>query len=180
MGDGPDVSRDTVMLTYGELADRLGIDVQSARRRALRHRWPKTKGNDGRARVAVPETVLATAGVTVAATHATLPTTVLPTPPVGVAVTPELLSRLLSQMDELGELRERLGRAEGERDAAQAEAAALRADVARLREAMVAERERANAALERAAQAEGRLAAGSPTVRAVKAWRAFLVRRKGP
>ncbi len=48
MDEGSDVSRDTVMLTYEELATRLGIDVQSARRRVLRHRWAKTKGNDGR------------------------------------------------------------------------------------------------------------------------------------
>ena len=33
MGDGTDVSRDTVMLTYEELAARLGIDVVTAQPR---------------------------------------------------------------------------------------------------------------------------------------------------
>ena len=58
-------------------------------------------------------------------------------------------------------------------------ALARAAEVVRLREAVLAERERANAALERAAEAEARLAAGSPGVRALKAWRAFLARRLG-
>src|SRR5689334_3994425 len=71
MSEGRDVSRDTVSLTYEELAARLGIDMQSARRRALRQRWPKTRGNDGRARVAVPAAVLPAAGATAAAADAT-------------------------------------------------------------------------------------------------------------
>jgi hypothetical protein len=83
--------------------------------------------------------------------------------------------------------RERAGRAEGERDVVRAEAAALRAEAGRLREDVLTERERANVALARAAEAEARLAAGSPTVggrlptvRALKAWRAFLARQKRP
>ena len=162
-----DVSRDTVSLTYQELADRLGIDVQSARRRALRSHWLKVRGNDGRARVNVPATVLPTAPAIVAPALAPAePPLVGPVP-----ATPKVLSHLLSQVAEMGELRERLGRAEGERDTLQAMAAALRDDVQ-------AERERANAALERAVDAEARLMAGSPTMRAMKAWRAFLAARK--
>ena len=53
------------------------------------------------------------------------------------------------------------------------------AEAAWLREAVVAEREQANAALERAAEAEGRLAAGSPAARVLRACRAFLGRRRG-
>jgi hypothetical protein len=83
---------DTVTLTYDELAARLGIDVQSARRRALRHRWPKTRGNDGRARVHVPATVLPAAGATDAATNATA----LPT----VAATSDALAVALAELRE--------------------------------------------------------------------------------
>lgn len=45
-------------LTYGELAARLGIARASAERRALRRKWPRRPGNDGKARVGVPLSVL--------------------------------------------------------------------------------------------------------------------------
>src|SRR3712207_2618352 len=120
---------DTVSLTYQELADRLGIDVQSARRRALRSRWPKVPGNDGRARVNVPATVLPAAGATAAATV----TPTGPPPAAPVAATPEALSHLLSQVAEMGELRDKLGRTEAERDAARLAAAKAEAESATLR-----------------------------------------------
>ena len=105
-----DVSRDTVMITYQELADRLGIDVQSARRRALRAKWPKVPGNDGQARVNVPATVLPAAGAATAATVAPPE----PPPAAPVTATPEAMSHLLSQVAEMGELRERAAKAEAE------------------------------------------------------------------
>ena len=49
----------TVSLTYEELACRLGITTASVQRMAKRRRWRKTPGNDGRARVHVPEEYLA-------------------------------------------------------------------------------------------------------------------------
>ena len=42
-------------LTYAELAEALKIAPESANRLARRKRWPRTKGNDGRVRVTVPE-----------------------------------------------------------------------------------------------------------------------------
>lgn len=45
---------DTRSLTYAELAAALGITAASAKRLANRHKWPKTIGNDGLSRVAVP------------------------------------------------------------------------------------------------------------------------------
>ena len=63
-----DTSQDTISLSYQELAARLGIDTQSARRRVARSGWRKTPGNDGRMRVAVPADVLLTAPVTEAPT----------------------------------------------------------------------------------------------------------------
>jgi hypothetical protein len=45
---------DTVWLTYHELADRLGIGLESARTLVKRKRWPRQKGNNGLARIEVP------------------------------------------------------------------------------------------------------------------------------
>lgn len=44
----------SVALTYAELAKRLGIAPDSAKRLALRKRWSKAKGNDGKTIIQVP------------------------------------------------------------------------------------------------------------------------------
>lgn len=40
-----------VWLTYAELAERLGISQEAARQKAIRGRWRRQQGNDGKARV---------------------------------------------------------------------------------------------------------------------------------
>jgi hypothetical protein len=45
-------------LTYVELGKRLGITPDAARQKAIRGRWRKQKGNDGKARVLVEPEVL--------------------------------------------------------------------------------------------------------------------------
>src|SRR3954464_1941854 len=45
---------ETRLLTYAELADALGITAASAKRLAIRRRWSKKPGNDGKSRVVVP------------------------------------------------------------------------------------------------------------------------------
>ena len=45
----------TRWLSYDDMAAALGITPDSARRLATRPKWPRRMGNDGRARVAVPE-----------------------------------------------------------------------------------------------------------------------------
>jgi len=45
-------------LTYAELAEALRITPASANKLARRRRWPRLMGNDGKARVAVPEDAL--------------------------------------------------------------------------------------------------------------------------
>jgi hypothetical protein len=45
-------------LTYAEIAEALKIAPASAYRLALRRRWPRTKGNDGKTRVDVPDEAL--------------------------------------------------------------------------------------------------------------------------
>ena len=42
-------------LTYREAAERLGSTAEAIRYRALRGKWPRRRGNDGRARVQLPD-----------------------------------------------------------------------------------------------------------------------------
>src|SRR4051812_40332357 len=57
-GEGCAPMDDTRRLTYGELAAARGVTVATARRMATRYKWPKQVGNDGLARVSVPEAAL--------------------------------------------------------------------------------------------------------------------------
>ena len=57
----------TRWLTYDDMAAALSITPESAKRLAMRRKWPRRQGNDGRALVAVPEDRIADA-----ATHGTL------------------------------------------------------------------------------------------------------------
>ena len=50
-------------VSYSELAQRRGIDRDSASRLAVRHRWRRRKGNDGRAHILVPADYLNPAAV---------------------------------------------------------------------------------------------------------------------
>lgn len=161
-----DTSRDTVALTYDELANRLGIDVQSARRRAQRGRWLRTKGNDGRTRVHVPVTVVATVTGT--------DTTLAEHGPATNATSPGLVAELRRRAEaaearaealtiQVAELAQAGGRWEGE--AGTERAARQRAE---------AERDAARAARDAAeAEAAGWMA-GGPFRRA---FRAFAWRR---
>jgi len=45
-------------LTYGEIAERFGLEREAARQLVKRRRWPKWKANDGQVRVSVPEDAL--------------------------------------------------------------------------------------------------------------------------
>src|SRR5689334_10409385 len=47
-----------VWLTYVELGDHLGITPDAARQKAIRGRWRKQKGNDGKERILVEPQVL--------------------------------------------------------------------------------------------------------------------------
>jgi len=49
---------DTEMLTYKELATRLGVKLDSARKMVRRKGWRRVVGNDGATRIAVPVDVL--------------------------------------------------------------------------------------------------------------------------
>lgn len=49
---------DVTWLDYDDLARVLGIERESARRLVIRKRWRRSKGNDGKARVGVPNDAL--------------------------------------------------------------------------------------------------------------------------
>ena len=53
-----DIPGDARLLTYAELGELLGIEPESAKRRAVRHGWRRVPGNEGRTLVAVPRTAL--------------------------------------------------------------------------------------------------------------------------
>jgi hypothetical protein len=64
-------------LIYEQVAERLQVTLRAARARAFRGRWSKIQGNDGRARVRLPDEPLAPAreparGVSVCPTDAAL------------------------------------------------------------------------------------------------------------
>ena len=42
-------------LTYAEAAEKLGTSVEAVRQRAIRGRWQRTAGNDGKARIRLPD-----------------------------------------------------------------------------------------------------------------------------
>ncbi len=46
---------DAQWLTYRQIAVRLGVSVEAARRRALRGKWARMPGNDGMTRVMLPD-----------------------------------------------------------------------------------------------------------------------------
>jgi len=57
-GRAPTCAGDVVdgeWLTYRDLAVRLGVSVEAARRRALRGKWRRQPGNDGMTRVMPPD-----------------------------------------------------------------------------------------------------------------------------
>lgn len=98
---------DTIALTYRELAERLGVKPESARKTAQRKRWQRTTGNDGTARVHVPLDALPSPGDS----HRDSPAT---------TVQQVQIARLESELSGLRELvvaeRQRASAAEADRD----------------------------------------------------------------
>jgi len=54
------MSDETMMLTYADAAKKLGIKVDSVRRRARNRNWKRIKGNDGLTLVGVPREIIPT------------------------------------------------------------------------------------------------------------------------
>ena len=148
---GGDVGVGTVWLTYSELAAKLGVELASAQRRALRAKWPRRPGNDGRARVGVPPTALEGAGKGAKAqTPDRRPDT---SPDIGAAL--QMLqgrlvaaeAALAAKTQELAEVREDRARLAGEVDG-------LKVSAEHLHEVAATARREAAEAQQRAAVAE--------------------------
>jgi hypothetical protein len=58
------VAEDVRPLTYDEIARTFGITRESARQLVIRKRWARRKGNDGKARIEVPEDAIDTSDAT--------------------------------------------------------------------------------------------------------------------
>jgi hypothetical protein len=127
----------TIALTYETLAERLGINIASARRLALRRRWQKGKGNDGRAIVQVPEDFLQCRDDSRTDHHSGSRTdaaeTVAPLAP-ETALVSDLLTRLAAAQDEIVAMAHKLGAAETEIATLKSQADEVRASVATLTE----------------------------------------------
>ena len=100
-------------LTFAELAAEMGVSANAARSRAIRRRWRRQTGNDGMARVLVPEgeaiSPMRTRRVQPAVPHADAPTDGH-----AHAIDPELLQRLDKAQAELTAMAQRLGASEAE------------------------------------------------------------------
>ena len=59
-------------LTYQDLGVRLGVTPEAAKRRAIRAKWARMPGNDGRARVRVPDELRASSTLDVRSAKAAL------------------------------------------------------------------------------------------------------------
>ncbi len=109
-------------LTYAELAKRLGTSTGAARVRAQRRRWKRQVGNDGLAKVFVPEDEeLCPARAPNVRPHDP------PDVPRTYTHEAELLKRLGELQGELAALAQRLATAEGRAGAAEAQVEGLRA-----------------------------------------------------
>lgn len=146
----------TTALSYEELADRLGINLTSARRLVLRRRWSKLRGNDGKAIIQVPEDFLQSRDDARDDSHDDGATddavTVAPPDPAAVALT-DAMARLAAAQDRIVELVEKLGWSEASLAAHCVWLEELRAERDRWAE-MVAAQQRESAAISERQQAE--------------------------
>src|SRR3954454_21663644 len=114
----PDDGEDTRWLSYAELAEARGTDIDSVVLLVRRKNWPKQAGNDGRVRVAVPADVLRNMRPRRKAVREDIP------PAMPADVPPdkgEGISRGISALeDALGALKKQLERERGRADAAEA------------------------------------------------------------
>lgn len=113
------------IMTYHEIADAKGITVDSARRMARKKRWAKVAGNDGLARVHVPDDEACPDARPKANPKAS------PSDRPGIA---ELVAVLDDLRRELGAERDRVGLVEAERDVERSRADAATARLAEIRE----------------------------------------------
>jgi hypothetical protein len=142
-------------LTYAELGELLKITPASANKLARRRRWPRVPGNDGKARVSVPEDALVRRDSPPDIPTVSPQDVPPPSPPDNdikalQARVEDLIAELAGARGELGGVREALCEARARADAADTRAAEISADLA-------AEKARAGRAIEAFAALADRL-----------------------
>lgn len=138
----------TVWLTYDELAERLGIERESARQHVKRKHWARQRGNDGKVRIGVPEEVVSAKSEP--DTEAGVEPVQAPVqPPVQDPGVTAVLTRHIERLEV--QLEEALKRA-GERDAVAAERDVLSIQIEALRDSTTTQVEALRAALATAEQ----------------------------
>jgi hypothetical protein len=152
----------TILLTYAELGARLGISPASAKRRAIRAKWAKHIGNDGRTRVRVPVTALP---------PETSPETSLETSPVASPA----MSPVTDQAALIAELRARLDERTALVNQLRSELDRTRSDLDRARADLDRERMERRTDAERAAEERTQLI--EALAQAMKPWWRRLMRR---
>jgi hypothetical protein len=151
---------EVIWLTYDAVAERLGIERESARQRARRGMWARRKDNAGRLTVAVPVEVMETTPEPLSVAR---PDPLLKEGEAGrVALhdagTTRYLNRYIETMEQaLQETKERLVAVEHERDAAKAAEQALAIQLARLQAVLDAEQRLHAGALDRVAAEQARV-----------------------
>lgn len=102
-----------IWMTYAEAAEHLGIKPDSVRRRAASRKWARRQGNDGLARVCIPQDVV----------RKTTPDN---TPDTTPAVTPDTSALRIAALEvEVREVRVQLEELRSDRDAWRAQAERL-------------------------------------------------------
>jgi hypothetical protein len=133
-----------LLLTYAELAARLGVSTDGARTRARRQGWLVMNGNDGRARVRV--------------LASNLPEQPRSRPEQTVVTTDILTELRRSHAEHIAELRAQLDRASGEAERWRSDHAAARSEAERHRAEALLLREQIARELARADHLEAELA----------------------
>lgn len=138
-GPTPERALDPVTwLTYDELAERLGIERESARTLVKRKRWSRQPGNDGKVRIGVPDECLdarGAPGTEAGAAPAHVPEADPVQPPDHVPVVVEVLTRHVERLEAALEAAQ--SRA-ADRDAVATERDLMSAQVEALRGALAA------------------------------------------
>jgi hypothetical protein len=142
-------------LTYAELAEVLKITPASANKLARRRRWPRVPGNDGKARVSVPDDALVRRDSPPDSPQDSPQDVPPPSPPDNdikalQARVEALQAELAGARGELGGVREALAEARARADAADTRAAEISAD-------LVAEKARTEKAIQAFADLADRL-----------------------
>lgn len=151
---------EVIWLTYDVLAERLGIERESARQRARRGMWARRKDNTGRLTVAVPIEVLETQPepLPVARSDALPDEGDADHVALHDADTNRYLKRYIERIEHaLEETKERLAVIENERDAARAAEQVLAVQIAGLQAVLDAERKLHAGALDRVAEEKARV-----------------------